>query len=170
MKFKGKIKERTPQRKMLLVVGGCIVLYLSIEQGNWFYVAVAVLLILAVFFSKEHVVDEKGVDIVYHFLGMTSHNLWRWDEISAMRPDFEKAAPDILMEINKGVTIRAFVFSRSDSQRVMEFAKEMNPDMYVDDRSEMERRAADAKHKQELANAQERARQAQKAKRNKKKK
>lgn len=87
--------------------------------------------------------------------------------ITAMRPDYKKAAPNIYMEIAKDVTIRAFVFTKSDAIGVMELAKKMNPDMYVDDRDEEQRQKDSEEHKAKMAFARERARAEKKARKKK---
>ena len=58
-----------------------------------------------------------------------------------MRPDYKKAKPNIMMEIAKDVSVRAFVFTPEDAVKVMEFAQRMNPEAYVDSRTEAEREA-----------------------------
>ncbi len=140
MIYKGIVKKRDAKRKAYLIVGGIVILYLAFLQKNWLYIMLAIILMLAIFFKKEHVVSEKGVAIEYDLFGMKVTNKWEWNQITAIRPDFKKAKPNILLEIAKDVTIRAFVFEEEDAWGVMELAKKMNPDMYVDDRTEEERR------------------------------
>lgn len=151
MIYKGIVKERDPKRKMLLFAGCMLVLFLSILSGNYLYVCVAIVISLAVFFKKEHVVSEEGVMIVYRLLGMKVVDKWEWKDLTAMRPDFKKARPDVLMEIGRDVTIRAFVFKKEDVPGVLELAKKMNPNMYVDDRTEEERFEAEDERNRRLA-------------------
>ena len=162
--YKGIVKTRTPERKILLVVVGCIILYLSFEMRNWLYITMAVILLFAVFFTKEHIVDEKGVHIVYNFLGIKIPYSWGWDVITAIRPDYDKAKPNVLLEIGKDVTIRAFVFTKEDALEVMKFAKEMKPDLYVDDVTEEEYRKREADRKAKMAYAKERQKKSKKKK------
>ena len=169
IQYKGILKKRTPERKMMLTVMGGIVLFLAYQQHNALYIIMAIVMIAAIFFTKNHIVDEKGVHIIYNFLGIKIPYSWTWDMITAMRPDYKKATPNIYMEIAKDVTIRAFVFTRSDALGVMELAKKMNPDMYVDDRDEEQRERDNEEHKAKLVYAHERARAEKKARKKKKK-
>ena len=162
--YKGIVKTRTPERKILLVVAGCIILYLSLQMRNWLYIAMAVILIIAIFYTKEHIVDEKGVHIVYNFFGMKLPYSWGWDVITAIRPDYDKAKPNVLVEIGKDVTIRGFVFTKEDALGVMKLAKEMNPDIYVDDVTEAEYRKREADRKAKMAYAKERQKKSKKKK------
>ena len=167
VQYKGIVKKRSSDRKILLVVVGAIVLFLSYQQRNPLYIIMAVIMIAAIFFDKEHIVDEKGVHIVYNFLGIKIPYSGSWDVITAMRPDYKKAAPNVLMEIGKDVTIRAFTFTKKDAVGVMELAKKMNPKMYVDDRDEEQRERDNEEHKAKMAYARERARAEKKAKKKK---
>lgn len=154
-----------------MLAGGILILYMSYLQRNWLYIMLAVILILAIFLRKEHVVSEKGVSIEYNLFGMKVVNKWEWDVITAMRPDFKKAKPNILLEIARDVTIRGFVFKEEDAWGVMELAKKMNPQMYVDDRTEEQRREdADEYHRKLDAARMREAQSKQKAKRRARKK
>ena len=166
--YKGIVKTRTPERKMLLVVVTGIILFLSYQQHNYFYMAMAVVMMTAVFYSKEHIVDEKGVHIVYNFFGIKIPYTWTWDVITVVRPDYTKAKPDVLLEIAKEVTIRGFVFKKSQVQDVMDFVKRMNPNIYVEDFTEEEAARAEEERKAKMAYAMQR-KKAEKKQKNKKK-
>lgn len=170
MIYKGLVRERSKERKIFLILAGAGLLYLSYRNGNYLYMAIAVVLTLAVFLEKEHLVSESGATIRYRIFGMNVDNHWNWDVITAVKPDYKKARPDIYLEIAKDVTIRAFVFKRSDAEHVMELAKRMNSEIYVDDRSEEERARAEEERKMRLAYARERAAAERKARRSAKKK
>lgn len=171
MIYKGIVKERDTKRKAILFAGCLLMLYVSFLQGNFLYICMAAIIGLAVFFKKEHIVSEEGVSIVYSLFGMKVVNKWEWDVITAIRPDFKKSKPNVLLEIAKDVTIRAFVFKEEDIPGVLELAKRMNPDMYVDDRTKEERMEAEDERSRKLAEAKmqrDRARAAEKARKKKK--
>ena len=88
---------------------------------------IILLVILACFFSKEHLVSDEGVDIQYTLFGMVSHNLWRWDEITTIHVDRKRAMPDVALHIGRDVATRLFVFSARDADAVLALAKEKNP-------------------------------------------
>ena len=165
--YKGIVKNRTPERKIILVVVTGIILFLSWQMRNYIYMALAVVMMSAVFYSKEHIIDKNGVHIVYNILGIRIPYTWTWDVITIVRPDYTKARPDVLLEIAKDVTIRGFVFKKSEVQDVMDFIKRMNPNIYVEDFTEEEAARAEEERKAKMAYAMQR----QKAeKKNKKKK
>ena len=99
--YKGIVKNRTPERKMLLVVVTGIILFLSWQQRNWLYMILALVMMSAVFYTKEHLVDKNGVHIVYNIFGIKIPYTWTWDVITIVRPDYSKAKPNVLLEIAK---------------------------------------------------------------------
>lgn len=173
MVFKGIImKERSKQKRMLMFFGCLFISALEFWQHKYIFAVVA--LVLAVFciaFKKEHVISEEGVDIRYILMGIPHNYRWTWDQITAMRPDYKKAKPNVMLEIAKDVSVRAFVFKPSEAVKVMEFAKKMNPDAYIDDRTEEEREEYKRERDRMIAEKQMQIRrQKQEAKAKKKKK
>lgn len=171
MIYKGIVKTRDNKRKACLLVGCALILYMSIMQRNYLYIVLAIILTVAVFFKKEHVVSEAGVSIDYELFGMKVSSKWEWDQITAIRPDFKKAKPNILLEIARDVTIRPFVFTKEDAWGVMALAKKMNPEAYVDDRTMDQRREDADEYNRQLDEArmrEKRAKQEEKAKARKK--
>ncbi len=126
-------------------------LIFQIKSKMYFYIPITLLLIAAVFFRKEHVVSEKGVDIVYDILGFRTDNVWAWEDIAMIQPDYMKAAPNTMVIFEKNTSmLRPFVFEPDDAIMVLEFAKKMNPEIYVDsftaeEQEEMEKEKKKAK-------------------------
>ena len=174
--YKGFIKhERSLKKRMLLFVGCLFLAGFSLMLKEYLYMVIALILCALCGFQKEHVVSEEGVDIRYELLGIKHVHRWEWSDITAMRPDYKKSTEDrIFMEIAKDVTIRAFVFTNDDAVAVMELAKRMNPDAYIDDRTEEEREQYERERDEIIEEQKRRLRQQKreakaKAKKNKKK-
>ena len=140
MIYKGIIKERDIKKKAFLFIGCIVLLYVEFLQQNYLYMAVTLIVCLAIFLKKEHVVSDEGIEIRYNLLGLKVSNKWGWEQITVIRPNFSRAKPNILLEIAKDITVRPFVFKPEDAWDVMEFAKKMNAEIYVDDRTEEERK------------------------------
>lgn len=133
MIYKGILQQRSLQRKVLILAACGILLYLEIVKAQYFYIPLTILLVLAVFHRKEHIVSEEGVDIRFSLFGMTSTNRWTWDQVTAVQPDFLKERPNARLLIEKESMIRSFLFTPEDCQGVMEMAAKMNPDIFIDD-------------------------------------
>ena len=162
--YKGIVKNRTPERKMLLVVVTGIILFLSWQQRNWLYMILALVMMSAVFYTKEHIVDKNGVHIVYNIFGIKIPYTWTWDVITIVRPDYSKAKPNVLLEIAKDVTIRGFVFKKSEVQDVMDFIKRMNPNIHVEDFTEEEAARGEEERKLKMQYAMQRQKASRKLK------
>jgi len=164
MKYKGILREREPWLKIAIVLAAGYMMYLSVTGGMYTYAALAVVVILAVFFQKEHIICEEGVDIRYSLFGLKHVNRWEWEDITAIKTDYMKKAPDVLVHIGKDVTIRDFVMKRSDIPGIIAMAKRMNPDMFIGDMNEeeRERRGQERLHQQEVERARNAAKKRKK--------
>ena len=143
MEFKGLLKERQTWLKIAIIIAAGYMIYLTITAGQYLYTMFAVVVILAVFFKKEHVISKEGVDIRYDLLGIKSMNRWEWKDISAIKTDYVKAYPNVLVHIGKDVSIRDFVMKRSDINGIIELARRMNPDIYIGHMTAEEKEARD---------------------------
>lgn len=143
MKFKGLLKERQTWLKIAIIIAAGYMIYLTITAGQYLYTLFAVVVILAVFFKKEHAISKEGVDIRYDLLGIKSMNRWEWKDISAIKTDYVKAYPNVLVHIGKDVSIRDFVMKRSDINGIIELARRMNPDIYIGHMTAEEKEARD---------------------------
>ena len=101
--------------------------------AHWYYIPIGVFVILAVFYWKQYIVSEKGVDVESTFIGLKNHNLWTWDEITTLHTDYRQAAPNVQMHFGKDVLTRTYIMKYDDSQEILALAARMNPDMYIDD-------------------------------------
>jgi hypothetical protein len=133
MEYKGIIKKRKTWLTVLFVILACLMLWRTIVTQHWSYLPIVILVILACFFTKEQIISQDGVDIQYTLFGRwTMHNLWTWDEITSLHPDYSKRAPNVELLIARDVVIRPFVMTREDTSHVLELAKKMNTSIIID--------------------------------------
>ena len=133
MEYKGIIKKRKTWLTVLFVILACLMLWRTIVTQHWSYLPIVILVILACFFTKEQIISQDGVDIQYTLFGRwTMHNLWTWDEITSLHPDYIKRAPNFELLTARDVVIRPFVMTREDTSHVLELAKKMNTSIIID--------------------------------------
>ena len=133
MEYKGNNKKRKTWLTVLFVILACLMLWRTIVTQHWSYLPIVILVILACFFTKEQIISQDGVDIQYTLFGRwTMHNLWTWDEITSLHPDYSKRAPNVELLIARDVVIRPFVMTREDTSHVLELAKKMNTSIIID--------------------------------------
>ena len=126
MKYKGILREREPWLKIAIIIAAAFMLYLSITGGYITYAALAVVVMLAVFLKKEHIISEEGIDIKYNLFGLNHINRWEWKDITALKPDYQKAYPNVLLHICKDVNIRDFVVKPAEIEGIKALASKMN--------------------------------------------
>ena len=166
--YKGIVKNRTNERKIVLVIVTGLILYMSWQMRNYIYMIIALVMMSAVFYSKEHIIDKNGVHIIYNIFGIKIPYTWTWDMITIVRPDYNKAKPNVLLEIAKDVTIRAFVFKKSEIHNVMDFIKQMNPNIQVEDYTEEEAAEAEEERRAKMVKAMQHKKATKKSKNKKK--
>lgn len=127
MEIKGIQKARAKWVKPLAAILAAGIVVYEIMLRQYLYIPIGLLVILACFFSKEHLVSDEGVDIQYTLFGKVSHSLWRWEEVTAIHVDRKRAMPDVALHIGKDVATRLFVFSAGDAEAVLALAKKCNP-------------------------------------------
>lgn len=133
MIYKGILQSRSLYKRILILTACVVLLYLEFVRGQYLYIVLTVLLILAVFHRKEHIVSKEGVDIKYSLFGMTTTNRWTWDQITAVQPDYIKERPNARVLFEKDAVLRSFLFTPEDCQDVLKLAAKMNPEAFVDD-------------------------------------
>ena len=132
MEYKGIIKKRKTWLTVLFVILACLMMWRTIVTQHWSYIPIVILVILACFFTKEQIISRDGVDIQYTLFGKwTMHNLWAWNEITSLHPDYNKRAPHVELLIARDVVIRPFIMTREDTARVLELAKKMNASISI---------------------------------------
>lgn len=132
MKFVGITKKRDKKINYLFAVLAAYMLYLEILRHQWVYIPVILLVILACFFEKDHVICDEGVDIEYRLFGIKVHNLWKWDAITTIHMDYKKAFPNVMVHIGKDIVTRTFIFQREQCGDIAALAKKKNSKIYIE--------------------------------------
>lgn len=133
MRYKGIVKKRKKELSILLAIVTVMLMILELIKGKYIFVPITFLVFLACFFEKEHVISEEGVDIERKIFNHVIHNIWRWDEITTLHADYQKARPNVMLHIGKDIATRSFIFTVADATCSLELAKKMNPEIYIRD-------------------------------------
>ena len=128
---KGIQKVHKPWVKPVAGILAALLACYEFVQGQWIYVPIGLLVILACFFEKEHLVSEAGVDIKSSLFGIPSHSIWTWQEITSIHVDRRRSAPNVALHIRKDVPVRLFVMTPADAQSVLDLAKQCNPAIQI---------------------------------------
>ena len=160
MEYRGIVKERDRRMNALFIALAVFMLALTLMTHKWFYIPMALLVILACYYRREHIISERGVEIRSLLFGWyIRKDLWRWDEVGSMETNYEKAAPNVQLLITNDIVIRAFVMTRKDVRGALALARRMNPSIQMNEltEEEQERRDAAILHQQEIEKAQQRS-------------
>lgn len=131
MEIKGIQKERKLWVRLVIAALAAFTILYEAYMGQLIYVPLGLLVLLACFYRREHVISDKGIDIRRILFGWTSHELWTWDSIVSIHTDRRRSAPNIALHIGKGMTTRLFVMTPADSKIVLELARQQNPVIHI---------------------------------------
>ena len=148
------------EHKLAVRIGGaavgCYIVIQGIMSHKYYLSLIGIAIIIASFYSRRYVINEKGVDNVGMLMGVKLHNLWTWEEMTSFVTDYRKAAPQVKVTFGRDVVMRTYYVTYEESQALLELAKQY-PDIYIDDLTpEKEAElAANAKRTQERMRAEQ---------------
>lgn len=103
---------------------------------RWRVAAVfGVLYALALLMDKTTVVTRRGMETFHDMKITTNYELWKWEEIRAvLRDEGKKPVPGLTgLHLVNGDRSRKLWFTKADAEKVMALAREMRPDMVVEE-------------------------------------
>lgn len=131
MKYYGIIPKRKLWVKMGAIIFGVYTAYSSILNNNLLYLPFGIVLIIATFSNRKHIISDQGIDIVYIIFGMQFHNLWSWNEVDTIHIDSINSKPSIELHIGKNIVARRIVLLKSDADKIISSVKKINSKIYI---------------------------------------
>ncbi|MGL5255653.1 MAG: hypothetical protein ACRC76_01355 [Proteocatella sp.] len=131
MEYYGIMPERKLWVKVAVIIFGVYTIYNSAVNHNLFYLPFGIIMILATFSDRKHVISEEGVDILYTVCGVQFHNMWVWSEINTIHTDSIRSKPNVELHIGKDVVSRRFILSKADANKAVAIAGKMNSKIYI---------------------------------------
>ena len=131
MKCYGIIPERKLWVKVGIIIFGVYTIYSSLINHNLFYFPFGIVVILATFSDRKHIISQEGVDIVYTICGFQFHNIWNWSEINTIHMDSISSKPNVELHIGKDITTRRFILSKNDANKVITIITKINSKIYI---------------------------------------
>lgn len=131
MKYYGIIPKRKLWVKMGAIIFGVYTAYSSILNDNLLYLPFGIVLIIATFSNRKHIISDQGIDIVYIIFGMQFHNLWSWNEVDTIHIDSINSKPNIELHIGKNIVARRIVLLKSDADKIISSVKKINSKIYI---------------------------------------
>lgn len=131
MKYYGIIPKRKLWVKMGAIIFGVYTAYSSILNNNLLYLPFGIVLIIATFSNRKHIISDQGIDIVYIIFGMQFHNLWSWNEVDTIHIDSINSKPNIELHIGKNIVARRIVLLKSDADKIISSVKKINSKIYI---------------------------------------
>ena len=132
MEFRGIVKTRDRNTKIMYIAVVCVLIVMEILQHQLFYIPIAFLVLLACFLEKEQIINEKGITTRLRGLTLVNENTWRWEDINSLGFNYKEKAPNVLLHIRWDVKMRSYVIHSYDSDGIKKLAKKMNPNIVIE--------------------------------------
>lgn len=133
MEYYGIVRQR-PKWFTPLAIAVCLVIIareILVRQVG--LIPVCIIVIIACFFKKEHVICEEGVDIRYALFGIDYCNRWEWSKITTLHVDRKRAYPKFMLHIGKDIVTRSYVMNPEDCIAAVRMGKKKNPKIYIEE-------------------------------------
>lgn len=131
MKYYGIMPEQKLWVKIGVIIFGVYTIYSSIVNHNLFYFPFGIVMILATFSDRKHIISQEGVDILYTICGVQFHNKWNWSEINTIHTDSISSKPNVELHIGKDIVSRRFILSKDDTDKTIAITRKMNSKIYI---------------------------------------
>ncbi len=131
MEYKGIIKQRPKYFVPLAITICALIILRDVLLSKLSYTPIAIIVIIACFFKKEHVINEEGIDIVYTLFKFESINHWEWKDITSIHVDKKRAYPKVMLHIGKDIVTRTYTMEPAVIDDIIKLAKSKNPKIYV---------------------------------------
>ena len=131
MKYYGIITEQKLWVKVGIIILGVYTIYSAIINHNLFYFPFGIVMILATFSDRKHIISQEGVDILYTICGVQFHNMWSWSEINTIHTDSISSKPNVEVHIGKDIISRRFILSKVDTDKTIAITRKMNSKIYI---------------------------------------
>lgn len=131
MKYYGIMPKRKLWIKIGVIIFGIYTIYNSVMNYNLFYILFGIIMILATFSNRKHIISQEGVDILYTVCGVQFHNIWNWSDINTLHTDSISSKPNIELHVGKDVVARRIILSKTDTDKILTLAKKINSKIYI---------------------------------------
>lgn len=99
---------------------------LSISAG-----VIGLVLLAAMLLNKKTSVTEEGVVVTYDVVVYQYREVWPWNEIKEIHKELSADCTQYGLHFMKDIMTKRLVFPIEVGKQVLEFAKEMNPDVHI---------------------------------------
>ena len=92
---------------------------------------IGAVIIAAMLLGKETVVCEEGIVVRYYAILYQYKEVWPWEEIKEIHKELSPDCKQYGLHFMKDIMTKRVVFPIPEAKEVLEFAKEMNPEIHI---------------------------------------
>ncbi|MFC4803462.1 hypothetical protein [Filifactor villosus] len=128
--FVTKTGEKSFPVKIGGIIAGVFICWYSIREIYIIGMVLGVLLIMATFLKKTHIINEEGV-IVEYDMGFSSYrDVWEWEEITSILWE-ASSLEGLTLYVGRGEFARIFRYRLKEKEGIVGLALHRNPKIRV---------------------------------------
>ncbi len=129
--FSDDTKPTRKSTKIMAYIAGLVLIAVGIFGKSYYSVIVGVILLLAMVLRKTISANEEGVAVVYDMVVYKSVALWKWDEIKEIHTEVSPDGKKLAVHVMQDVMSRRLIYSFEDAEKVLDLAREKNPNIHI---------------------------------------
>ncbi|MDO4792645.1 MAG: hypothetical protein Q3993_00575 [Filifactor alocis] len=112
------------------VIAGVLMCWYSLREIHIIGTVLGVLLIMASFLKKTHIINEEGVIVEYDMGFSTYRDVWKWEEITSVLWEASSLG-GLTLYVGRGEFARIFRYSLQEKEGIVGLALHRNPKIRV---------------------------------------
>ena len=124
----GKMRKST---RITAIAAGLFFIGLGIIRPSIYAALIGAAIIAAMLLSKETVVCKEGIVVRYDAIVYQYKEVWPWEEIKEIHKELSPDCKQYGLHFMKDIMTKRVVFPIPEAKEVLEFAKEMNPEIHI---------------------------------------
>ena len=117
--------------RIAAIVAGVLFIGLGIIRPSIYAGLIGAVIIAAMLLHKETVVCKEGIVVRYDAVLYKYREVWPWEEIEEIHKELSPDCKQYGLHFMKDIMSKKLVFPISEAKEVLEFAKEMNPEIHI---------------------------------------
>lgn len=117
--------------RVAAIVAAFFFIAMGIIRLSIYSAAIGIVLLAAMLLNKKTAVTEEGIVVTYDVVVYQYRELWPWEEIKEIHKELSSDCTQYALHFMKDIMTKRLIFPLEEAKQVLEFAKQMKPDIHI---------------------------------------
>lgn len=117
--------------RIAAIVAAFFFIVAGIIRLSIYSAAIGLVLLAAMLLNKKTAVTEEGIVVTYDVVVYQYREVWPWEEIKEIHKELSADCTQYGLHFMKDIMTKRLIFPLEEAKQVLEFAKEMKPDIHI---------------------------------------